>query len=210
MHGTAVWISCAEVQKYRLIFHFASSLPLPAATATGWRVVVSKVGLLFAILSSPVDARRDYEGARAAGGRCPRAMGGPDKSGLSFATTYVLSATAACVAESSTFPFDIIKTRLMLQGETAAEQRGFAAVPKRGLVGMGKTIVSNEVIARLSTVRVLPILLHACPPRQGILGLYRGLAPACLRHVIYSGTRVMACVNFSLAPWLASSGAPCR
>ena len=31
-------------------------------------------------------------------------MGGPDKSGLTFATTYVLSATSACIAETVTFP----------------------------------------------------------------------------------------------------------
>ena len=33
--------------------------------------------------------------------------GGPDKSNLSFASTYVLSAAASCIAETATYPFDI-------------------------------------------------------------------------------------------------------
>ena len=68
--------------------------------------------------------------------------GGPDKSGLSFGTTYVLSAASACIAETATFPFDIIKTRLMIQGEAAAND---AAAAKRGLVGTGLGIVREEV-----------------------------------------------------------------
>lgn len=64
-------------------------------------------------------------------------MGGPDKSGLSFGTTYCLSATAACIAESATFPFDITKTRMML-----ANNEG--GVPK-GMVGTATGIVREEV-----------------------------------------------------------------
>ena len=92
--------------------------------------------------------------------------GGPNTSGLNFGVTYVLSAASACVAETATFPFDIVKTRLMLQGEAAVEQ----GVSRVGLVGMAQGIVREE----------------------GARGLYRGLSPACLRHIIYSGTRVMA------------------
>jgi len=88
-------------------------------------------------------------------------MGGPDKSGLTFATTYVLSATSACIAETVTFPLDIIKTRLQVQ--TAAD------ATKRGIFQTAAGIVKEE----------------------GVLGLYGGLGPACLRHVVYSGSRVM-------------------
>jgi len=99
-------------------------------------------------------------------------MGGPDKSGLSFGTTYTLSAISACIAETSTFPFDMVKTRLMIQGETLAKDAATSATAnqQRGLVDMARGISRDE----------------------GIQGFYRGLAPACLRHVIYSGTRVMA------------------
>lgn len=64
-------------------------------------------------------------------------MGGPDKSGLSFGTTYCLSAAAACIAESSTFPFDITKTRMMLASNEAG-------APK-GMVSTAKGIVREEV-----------------------------------------------------------------
>jgi hypothetical protein len=64
-------------------------------------------------------------------------MGGPDKSGLSLGTTYCLSATAACVAETSTFPFDIIKTRMMLANEGGGASKG--------MVGTGLGIVRGEV-----------------------------------------------------------------
>ena len=65
-------------------------------------------------------------------------MGGPDKSGLSFGTTYVLSAASSVVAESITFPADMIKTRLQIQGE------GGEAV-KRGFVATAGGIVREEV-----------------------------------------------------------------
>ena len=87
--------------------------------------------------------------------------GGPDKSNLSFASTYVLSAAASCIAETATYPFDITKTRLQISGERGNEVR-------RGLVRTMVGIVREE----------------------GLVQLYRGLAPACLRHLVYSGTRV--------------------
>eukprot|EP00501_MAST-03F_sp_TOSAG23-6_P001930 GSMAST32.ASY1.ANO1.2011.1 assembled CDS len=87
---------------------------------------------------------------------------GQDKSGR-FATTYMLSSVAACVAEISTFPFDIIKTRLQAQA--------LISQPKyRGFFATGVGIFREE----------------------GMLRLYRGLSPACLRHCIYSGFRVMS------------------
>ena len=93
-------------------------------------------------------------------------MGGPDKSGLNWAQTYVLSATASCVAESTTYPFDITKTRLQAAGEAGGAISG----AKRGLVGTMTGIVREE----------------------GMRALYKGLFPACLRHCVYSGIRVSA------------------
>lgn len=88
--------------------------------------------------------------------------GGPDKSGLSLPATYVLSAIAACTAETVTFPSDIVKTRLQVQNS----QKG---VPTRGIFGTAAGIVREE----------------------GLLSLYKGLGPACARHLVYSGTRVV-------------------
>eukprot|EP00039_Didymoeca_costata_P003747 m.69461 g.69461 ORF g.69461 m.69461 type:complete len:305 (+) comp12057_c0_seq2:107-1021(+) len=87
--------------------------------------------------------------------------GGPDKSGLSFQHSFILSGMAASIAETATFPMDIIKTRLQIQSKKD--------VVKRGLVQTGIGIVREE----------------------GFLRLYSGLFPACLRHVVYSGSRVM-------------------
>ena len=99
-------------------------------------------------------------------------MGGPDKSGLSPVATYTLSATASCLAETATFPLDLIKTRLQVQQTGArALQMASAAPPDppagRGLVGTAVGVVREE----------------------GLAALYGGLGPACLRHVVYSGSR---------------------
>lgn len=93
--------------------------------------------------------------------------GGPDKSSLSFASTYVLSAMASCIAETATYPFDITKTRLQVAGEAGTS---VGAGVKRGLIGTMAGIVREE----------------------GAAQLYRGLPPACLRHCVYSGIRVSA------------------
>lgn len=131
-------------------------------------------------------------------------MGGPDKSGLSFGTTYVLSAVSSVVAETLTFPADMVKTRLQIQGEGGT-------VVKRGFKDMATGIVREEVghthhnqhrreALPAAWVAAAPCpLLRAssltgflqCLRRQGVMGLYKGLAPACLRHVVYSGSRVM-------------------
>jgi solute carrier family 25 uncoupling protein 27 len=37
----------------------------------------------------------------------------------SFWCTYVISVAAACVAETATYPLDLTKTRLQIQGEVA-------------------------------------------------------------------------------------------
>jgi len=75
---------------------------------------------------------------------------------------FALSATAAGFAEAATFPVDLVKTRLQLQGQAGtAGERGAGAIVR-------------------DLVR-----------KEGIGGLYRGLSPAVLRHVPYTGTRVL-------------------
>ena len=88
-----------------------------------------------------------------------------------FGVTYTLSALSACAAETVTFPLDIIKTRLQAQGERAGAGSGTAAAAasqQRGMVATLTGIVREE----------------------GVVRVYRGLAPACLRHCVYSGIRV--------------------
>ena len=78
-----------------------------------------------------------------------------------------LSAVAASAAETATFPADLLKTRLQLAGQQAAAG---GALRPAGLAATAASIVRTE----------------------GFLGLYSGLAPAVLRHVPYTGIRVLA------------------
>jgi solute carrier family 25 (mitochondrial uncoupling protein), member 27 len=42
----------------------------------------------------------------------------------SFVATYIISVAAASVAETATYPLDLTKTRLQIQGEAAAANVG--------------------------------------------------------------------------------------
>lgn len=77
-----------------------------------------------------------------------------------FFLTYVCSIISSAVAETITFPLDITKTRLQIQNEKGISKRGMFSI----IIGIVK--------------------------EEGLKNLYRGLAPACLRHCIYSGVRV--------------------
>ncbi|XP_071999817.1 mitochondrial uncoupling protein 4 [Engystomops pustulosus] len=85
---------------------------------------------------------------------------------------FVLSACAASVAELVTFPLDLTKTRLQIQGEAALKRfgEGGSAVPYRGMVRTAIGIVQEE----------------------GILKLWQGATPAVYRHIVYSGVRMVA------------------
>ncbi|KAM8952343.1 mitochondrial uncoupling protein 4 [Pelodytes ibericus] len=81
---------------------------------------------------------------------------------------FILSACAATAAELVTFPLDLTKTRLQIQGEAALKQHG-SAVPYRGMVRTAVGIVHEE----------------------GLLKLWQGATPAVYRHVVYSGVRMI-------------------
>ncbi|XP_002990780.2 mitochondrial uncoupling protein 3 [Selaginella moellendorffii] len=80
-----------------------------------------------------------------------------------------LTAASAIAAESATFPIDITKTRLQLQGEGSSIARGCNA-GHRGAFGTVYGIAREE----------------------GLRGLYRGLSPALLRHVFYTSIRIVS------------------
>ncbi|PNW84038.1 hypothetical protein CHLRE_04g218650v5 [Chlamydomonas reinhardtii] len=74
------------------------------------------------------------------------------------------------VAEGVTYPIDLLKTRLQLQGELAAA----SSSPKSsGPKPKGAVRLAAELIRR-----------------EGMRGLYAGLAPALVRHIFYTGTRI--------------------
>jgi len=80
-----------------------------------------------------------------------------------FATRFALTGVSGMVAESCTFPIDMVKTRMQLQGEL---QHG--VVERRGAIGL---------------------LTHALRT-EGVRGVYSGLAPAVARHIPYTGCRI--------------------
>jgi len=93
-------------------------------------------------------------------------MGGENTQGRvgSLGQKYVLSVGAACVAEFVTFPLDLVKTRLQMQGEGVKVM----GTPYRGMVMTGLGVVREE----------------------GITRLWQGVTPGVARHVVYSGVRM--------------------
>lgn len=81
-----------------------------------------------------------------------------------IATKFCLTGISAICSESATFPVDLVKTRLQLQGETGFSTR------RRGFIGMGINILKTE----------------------GPMGLYAGITPAVARHIPYTGFRTIA------------------
>nr|XP_008540299.1 PREDICTED: mitochondrial uncoupling protein 4 isoform X4 [Equus przewalskii] len=88
------------------------------------------------------------------------------------ASKFLLSGCAATVAELATFPLDLTKTRLQMQGEAALARLGDSArdsAPYRGMVRTALGIVQEE----------------------GFRKLWQGVTPAIYRHIVYSGGRMV-------------------
>ncbi|XP_073974551.1 uncoupling protein 4A isoform X1 [Rhodnius prolixus] len=83
--------------------------------------------------------------------------------------TYLVSVVAASVAEFLTYPLDLTKTRLQIQGEVAAQSNGNPQAVYRGMVRTALGITQEE----------------------GFLKLWQGITPAIYRHVVYSGIRIV-------------------
>ncbi|KRZ96943.1 Mitochondrial uncoupling protein 4, partial [Trichinella sp. T8] len=93
----------------------------------------------------------------------------------SIGLKYVLSCAAATLAETATYPLDLLKTRLQIQGEHGKLNSQFMTTPKQGMF----TIFSNIV------------------RKEGFFGLWNGITPAVTRHYdvyffsVYTGVRVI-------------------
>ncbi|KAI4351238.1 hypothetical protein L6164_005615 [Bauhinia variegata] len=79
-------------------------------------------------------------------------------------TKILITSLSAMVAETTTFPIDLTKTRLQLHGESLSSSRP-----------MGACQVFLDIIRE-----------------QGPLGLYKGLSPAIIRHMFYTPVRIVA------------------
>jgi len=83
-------------------------------------------------------------------------------------TRILLASLSAMVAESVTFPIDLTKTRMQLHGSGSAS----------GAHRIGAFGVVSE-IAR----------------KEGVIGLYKGLSPAIIRHLFYTPIRIIGYEN---------------
>lgn len=81
-----------------------------------------------------------------------------------------VTSLSAMVAETSTFPLDITKTRLQLHGESLSH----SAARRTSAFQIAAKIVRNE----------------------GLVGLYKGLSPAIMRHLFYTPTRIVGYEHF--------------
>uniref|UniRef100_A0A0A9WUH3 Mitochondrial uncoupling protein 4 n=1 Tax=Lygus hesperus TaxID=30085 RepID=A0A0A9WUH3_LYGHE len=93
----------------------------------------------------------------------------PHKFVDSLPCTYFVSVASAINAELFTYPLDLTKTRLQVQGEIAAATEGLSTAPHRGMVKTALGIVKEE----------------------GLFKLWQGILPAIYRHSIYSGIRIV-------------------
>jgi len=75
-----------------------------------------------------------------------------------------LSSISSAIAETATFPLDLTKTRLQIQGEVATK----TILQKKGMLETAKGIIR----------------------REGLTKLWSGLHPAVFRQVIYTGVRM--------------------
>merc|ERR550532_1837458 len=90
------------------------------------------------------------------------------KSNDTVAKKYLMCVAAASVAEATTYPLDLCKTRLQIQGELSCDRGSGKAY--RGMLRTMFGIVREE----------------------GLFQLWRGILPALYRHAIYTGFRMSA------------------
>ncbi|XP_074034840.1 uncoupling protein 4A isoform X2 [Leptinotarsa decemlineata] len=81
---------------------------------------------------------------------------------------YIVSVAAAFNAEFVTYPLDLVKTRLQIQGEQSKNGK-LGQTPYRGMIKTALGITREE----------------------GIRKLWQGVHAAFFRHLIYSGTRII-------------------
>jgi len=85
-----------------------------------------------------------------------------------FWCTYIVSVLSASIAEAVTYPLDLTKTRLQIQGEAINAKKTAGRIEYRGMVATAVGIVREE----------------------GMMKLWRGCSPALYRHIVYSGVRI--------------------
>ncbi|XP_013401460.2 mitochondrial uncoupling protein 4 [Lingula anatina] len=99
-----------------------------------------------------------------------------------FMFKFALSAVAAVVAESVTYPLDLTKTRLQIQGEQTHCHHAFTHQASEGV----KEAASHRGMLKTAVGIVR---------EEGLPKLWQGVTPALYRHVVYTGAR-MGCYEY--------------
>ena len=106
-------------------------------------------------------------------------------------TKYLLSVMAACVAEFVTYPLDLTKTRLQIQGMTFVIPFLIKSVFNI-YVTLCKLIgeVASNNYRHTGQKRGMFRTAFGICQEEGISRLWQGISPSLARHVIYSGVRI--------------------
>lgn len=90
------------------------------------------------------------------------------QSGGGLFYKFVLSGMSAMAAESVTYPLDLTRTRLQIQGEGSS---------------VGSTLTHSK--------RGMLKIMHGVVTEEGFFKLWQGISPALYRQIIYSGSRMI-------------------
>ncbi|XP_075251530.1 mitochondrial uncoupling protein 4-like [Convolutriloba macropyga] len=100
----------------------------------------------------------------------------------SLAFRYVLTISAAAISETTTYPLDLIKTRLQVQ-KLSVIAKTADKMPKN------KASLQPQYQGMVS-------ICFQIVRKEGFFKLWSGLPPAVYRHMIYSGFRIMTYERF--------------
>ncbi|KAE8683053.1 Mitochondrial uncoupling protein 3 [Hibiscus syriacus] len=96
---------------------------------------------------------------------------GRDETPTHTGVKILMTSLSAMVAETSTFPIDLTKTRLQLHGESQ--------------------LLASSTCRSTNAFRVATTIVRD----QCVLGLYQGLSPAIIRHLFYTPIRIVGYEN---------------
>jgi len=98
---------------------------------------------------------------------------------LTTSQRLTLAIGSAMVAEVTTYPLDFIKTKLQIQGE-------YAKTAANSSAGKSAKGAASSQKKRLGMTKIA----YRSIRKEGALSLYKGISPAMLRHLVYSGVRM--------------------
>lgn len=109
-----------------------------------------------------------------------------------FWLRYTLSCSAATVAETATYPLDIVKTRMQIQGEQAFSQADQKFKHGGSVASCSKQALPNVDVLKIDS-RKLGFFRWTTKivTEEGMSSLWQGVSAAVFRHYIYTGVRII-------------------